>query len=277
MLAGGPALAQQEEGVLRFGMIPSEDAAKLIRDSGPFIEQLEKATGMKVKPFVAIDYAGVIEALKAKKLEAAFLGPFSYVLARDVVGAPVEPVGRGVMAHTGKSSYRALFITPAKSDVNKLEDLKGKTFAFVDPGSTSGNLVPRYVFKTVGIDPDKDFKALRWSGTHDGSLIAVAEGKVDGAVIADEVYDLNLKKGIVKPERVRVIHASDPIPGSPFVVRTDLSADLRDKITKGFMSVKNANFGKLGTILEMDPAKDSDYNVLRNLVKELKLDLKKVK
>ena len=105
----GAASAQERE--IRFGLIPSEDADKLIADSRPFIEQLEKNIGMKVKPFVAIDYSAVIEALKSDKLDIAFLGPNAYVLARDKVKAQVEPVARGVMQETGSSSYKALIIT----------------------------------------------------------------------------------------------------------------------------------------------------------------------
>ena len=175
----GPASAQERE--IRFGLIPSEDADKLIADSRPFIEQLEKNIGMKVKPFVAIDYSAVIEALKSDKLDIAFLGPNAYVLARDKVKAHVEPVARGVMQETGSSSYKALIITLPSSPIQKISDLKGRTFALVDPASTSGNLVPRYVFEKNGINPEKDFKSLYYSGTHQASLIAVKEGKVEAA------------------------------------------------------------------------------------------------
>ncbi len=259
-----PASAQERE--IRFGLIPSEDADKLIADSRPFIEQLEKNIGMKVKPFVAIDYSAVIEALKSDKLDIAFLGPNAYVLARDKVKAHVEPVARGVMQETGSSSYKALIITLPSSPIQKISDLKGRTFALVDPASTSGNLVPRYVFEKNGINPEKDFKSLYYSGTHQASLIAVKEGKVEAAAIADEVYNLAIGRGTLKATDLKVIFSSDSIPGSPFVVRTNLPKDLQDKLRKGIMGLKGARFGKLGVITEMDPAVDADYNVVRELV-----------
>ncbi len=267
LLAGAwPAAGWAQEKEIRFGLIPSEDADKLIADSQPFIKALEMNLGMKVKPFVAIDYSAVIEALKSDKLEIAFLGPNAYVLARDKVKAAVEPVGRGVMAQTGKSSYKALIIAHPSRPIVKLADLKGKTFALVDPASTSGNLVPRYVFERNGLNPEKDFKSLYYSGTHQASLIAVKEGKVDAAAIADEVYDLAISRNQLKESDVKIIHTSDPIPGSPFVVRTNLPKDLQDKLRKGLMELKEVRFGKLGVVTKMDPATDQDYNVVRDLI-----------
>jgi phosphonate transport system substrate-binding protein len=261
--AAGAAVAQEQ--VIRFGLIPSEDADKLIADSQPFIAALEKNIGMKVKPFVAIDYSAVIEALKSDKLEIAFLGPNAYVLAKDKVKAQIEPVGRGVMELTGTSAYKALIITHPSKPISNIADLKGKTFALVDPASTSGNLVPRYVFGNHGITPEKDFKSVYYSGTHQASLIAVKEGKVDAAAIADEVYNLAIAKGQIKPTDLKVVFESEPIPGSPFVVRTNLPKDLQEKLRAGFMALKDVSFGKLGVVKSMDAATDNDYNVIREL------------
>ena len=260
----GPLSA--DENVIRFGLIPSEDADKLIKDSGPFIEALEKELGMKVEPYVAIDYSAVIEALKSDKLEIAFLGPAAYVLAKDKVKAEIDPVARGIMEETGKSSYRGLIIANPATSIYELADLKGKTFAFVDPASTSGNFVPRYVFDKNGIDPEKDFKSVYYSGTHQATLIAVKEGKVEAGSIADEVYDLAIARGQLKEEDVRVVFTSDPIPGSPFVVRTNLPSDLQTKLKEGLLGLKDVRFGKLGVVTAMDPATDADYDIVRELI-----------
>ncbi|MBM3581233.1 MAG: phosphate/phosphite/phosphonate ABC transporter substrate-binding protein [Alphaproteobacteria bacterium] len=264
LLAAPAAFAQTNE--IRFGLIPSEDADKLIADSQPFIKAFEAAVGMKVKPFVALDYSAVVEALKSDKLEVAFLGPAAYILAKDKVKVGVDPVARGVMAQTGKSSYRALIIAHPDQPIRSLADLKGKTFALVDPASTSGNFVPRLALHKNGINPEKDFKSLYYSGTHQASLIAVKEGKVNAAGIADEVYDLAISRGQLKKEDVRIVFESDPIPGSPFVVRTNLPKDLQDKLRKGLLAISNVQFGKLGVVNAMDPATDKDYDTVRELI-----------
>lgn len=264
----------EEYKVIRFGLIPSEDADKLIADSQPFIKQLEKNIGIPIKPYVAIDYSAVIEALKSNQLEIAFLGPASYVLAKDKVGAEIDAVARGVMAKTGKSSYQMYLITQPETSIYDLQDLKGRTFAFVDPASTSGNFMPRYVFDRNKINPEKFFKHIYYSGTHQASLIAVKEGKVDAGCIASEVYDLAIERGQMKESDVRVFYRSQPIPGSPFVVRTNLPPDLEARLRKGFKDLKAVRFGKLGVVNEMDPATDADYDIVRTLV-QLKAKAKK--
>ncbi len=256
----------EEIKVIRFGLIPSEEAHKLLADSKPFIDVFEAKIGIPIKPFVAMDYAAVVEALRTNQLEVAFLGPASYVLAKDKVKCPIEAVARGVMEITGKSSYRSFIITQQHSSIISIQDLKGKSFGFVDPSSTSGNFVPRYLFGENGIDPERDFTAVYFTGTHQASLIAVKEKKVDAAAVADEVYTLAIKKGHFKQSDFRVIFKSDPIPGSPFVIRTNLPTELQVKLRSALLEIKNVSFGKLGVIVSMDPAKDKDYNIVRQLV-----------
>ena len=266
LLIPGTTSYAGEYKVIRFGLIPSEDADKLIADSQPFIKQLEKNIGLPIKPYVAIDYSAVIEALKSDQLEIAFLGPASYVLAKDKVGCQIDAVARGVMAKTGKSSYQMYLVTQPKSRIYDVQDLKGKTFAFVDPASTSGNFMPRYVFSRNHINPENDFKSIYFSGTHQASLIAAKEGKVEAACIASEVYDLAIERGQMKESDLRVFYRSQPIPGSPFVVRTNLPKELQNKLRKGFLSLGKVRFGKLGVVNEMDPATDADYDIVRMLV-----------
>ena len=261
------AIFAEEYKEIRFGLIPSEDADKLIADSQPFIEQLAKTIGLPIKPYVALDYSAVIEALKSNQLEIAFLGPASYVLAKDKVGCEIDAVARGVMAKTGKSSYQMYLITQPESSIYDLQDLKEKTFAFVDPASTSGNFMPRFVFSRNNINPENFFKNIYYSGTHQASLIAVKEGKVDAGCIASEVYDLAIERGQMKESDVRVFYRSQPIPGSPFVVRTNLPPDLEARLRKAFLDMKAVRFGKLGVVNEMDPATDSDYDIVRTLIK----------
>jgi phosphonate transport system substrate-binding protein len=252
---------------IRFGLIPSEDAEKLIAESKPFIDAFEKALGMPIKPFVALDYTAVVEAIRSNQLEVAFLGPAAYVLAKDKVGAPVAPVSRGVMAYTGQSAYHMLIITQPDSPINKVEDLKGRTFAFVDPASTSGGLLPSLVLHQHGLDPQRDFSTAYYSGTHQASLIAVLEKKVNAAAIADEVYDLALQRNQIKPGDLKIIYKSEPVPGSPFVIRTNLPEDIQNRLRTALLQLGNVKFGKLGEITRMDPAVDSDYDIVRTMNK----------
>ena len=177
------AFAQSAE--LRVGLIPSEDAQAMIRASQQVMDQLATRTGMKVRPFVANDYNGVIEALRSNKIDIAFLGPFSYVLANQVAGA--EAFAVAVTKKTGKSAYHSMVISRKDKGPASVADLKGRSFAFVDPTSASGHLFPKAGLMAEGFDADKGFSRVIFSGSHDASILAVANKKVDAAAVADVI------------------------------------------------------------------------------------------
>ena len=135
--------------VLRVGFVPAENAQQVIQNAQPIVDILQKRLGMEVQPFVATDYTGVIEALRGNKLDIAFLTPASYVLAKSEANVKVVLKSE----RKGSPFYYAAIITRADSGIKKLEDLRGKTFAFGDPLSTSANVFPRKMLREHGIDP----------------------------------------------------------------------------------------------------------------------------
>src|SRR5262244_1162575 len=142
--------------VLRVGFVPAENAQQVIQNAQPIVDILQKRLGMEVQPFVATDYTGVIEALRGNKLDIAFLTPASYVLAKSEANVKVVLKSE----RKGSPFYYAAIITRADSGIKKLEDLRGKTFAFGDPLSTSANVFPRKMLREHGIDPVRDFKQI---------------------------------------------------------------------------------------------------------------------
>jgi len=181
---GLPARAQS---ALTVGLIPSEDSRAMIANSQAMMDMLSKALGMPVRPFVAADYNGVIEALRAKRLDVAYLGPFSYVLGTTV--ADIEAFAVAETKKAGRTFYHSKIITHKDSGIKTVRDLKGKNFAFVDPSSTSGHLFPKAGLIKAGFDPDKEFGRVIFSGSHDSSAIAVQNRRVDAAAIADRIAD----------------------------------------------------------------------------------------
>ena len=271
------AMAQKDgtakPGVLMVGFIPAEDARAMIRQSKPIADKLSKAVGMKVEMFVGSDYNATIEALRAKHIDAALLGPFSYVLA--TTQADVEAFAITVTAKTMSPGYHSIIITQKNSPINSLKDIKGHTYAFVDPGSTSGYMVPSAFFVREGIVPEKDFKTVMYSGGHDASIVAVAEGKVEAASVADRILERAYAKGLADRKKIKVIWESDLIPNNPMLYRKGLSEDLKKKIRDAFYGFKNLAFGEMGTVARFDPATDKTYDVIRQIASALKLDLTK--
>ena len=248
MTAVSGAMAQNagtaKPGVLMVGFIPAEDARAMIRQSKPIADKLSKAIGMKVEMFVGSDYNATIEALRAGHIDVALLGPFSYVLA--TTQADVEAFAITVTAKTMQPGYHSIIITQKDNPINSLKDIKGHTYAFVDPGSTSGYMVPSAFFVREGIVPEKDFKQVMYSGGHDASIVAVAEGKVEAASVADRILERAYAKGLADRKKIKVIWQSDLIPNNPMLYRKGLSEDLKKKIRDAFFGFKNLAFGEMG-------------------------------
>jgi phosphonate transport system substrate-binding protein len=265
--------AAQAQGTLNIGLVPAEDPRLMIADNQAMIEALRTSLGMEVKPFVATDYNGVIEALRAKKLDVALLGPFSYVLAASVAG--VDPIAVPETQKQG-ASYHSLIIARKERNIRSLADLKGKTFAFVDPSSTSGHLFPKTAMIRAGLDPDVDFRSI-FAGSHDAGAIAVQNGKVDAAAVADGLFEAAVARGVVKGDEIQIVWTSDPIPGAPAVMRSDLPGPLKQRIRAAFASMRDLPWSKGTIIKRWVPATDANFAVVREAAKVLNLDLRKMK
>ncbi|MFM9281264.1 phosphonate ABC transporter substrate-binding protein [Paenibacillus jiagnxiensis] len=277
----GAAESSQKEGSsytpdkLKIGVIPSEDSENVESKMEPLKNYLSKKLGMEVEIFVANDYTAVVEAMRSKQIDVAHLGPFSYLLATDKANA--EALVSKVDADTGLPTYKSVILTHKDSGIKTLSDLKGKTFAFIDPASTSGNLVPRNELLKNGIDPEKDFSTSLYAGGGDASALAVQNKKVDAGATSDTVYKEMVAKNLL-PD-VDILHESAPIPTSPVAVRKDLDRGLKEKIKQAYLdmdkespeSLKVLGLDKYGEIT------DSAYDNLREIAKVLNLDLTTVK
>ena len=285
LLAGAPALlagplftfapSARAADVLTVGLIPSEDSRAMIANSQAMMDMLSKALGMPVKPFVAADYNGVIEALRSKRLDVAYLGPFSYVLGASV--ADIEAFAVAETKKAGRTYYHSLIVANKDSGIKTVADLKGKTFAYVDPSSTSGHLFPKAGLIKVGFNADKDFGRVIFSGSHDANAVAIQNKRVDAVAIADRILDAAIAKGLAKLEDLVVVWKSDPIPESPTVWRKDLDPALKKRIQAAFLEVKNIPWSDQGELNGFHPTNDAAYNIIRETAKVLNLDLKAMK
>ncbi len=271
---GSAGTAQPQ--VLRVGTVPAEDATRMREAYSPLAQYLEKRLGMKVELFVATDYSGAVEAMRAGKLDLVQFGPFSYCLAAEKANAEVfavEKVG-------GVTTYRSIVVTRPDSGINTLQDLRGHTFAFVDPASTSGHLFPRAFLKKNDIDPERDFKSLVFAGTHDAVEMAVKNRKVDAGADSNKTYAKMKKEGLISDQDIKIIYESDPIPGSPWAWRKDLPPELKTKIRDIFLNMdKDAPevLDRKKGVESYVAFTDADYDVVRETAKILNLDLTKLK
>ncbi|PKO69410.1 MAG: phosphonate ABC transporter substrate-binding protein, partial [Betaproteobacteria bacterium HGW-Betaproteobacteria-17] len=252
------------------GLIPAENNEEMVAKFEPMRAHLEKKLGQKVKVFTATDYTGVIEAMKKKRVDIAWFGPLSYYLAEQEAGAEAFAVG---VNESGKSTYRSIFVVPGDSPAKSLKDLRGKNVAFVDPASTSGGLMPTYMIKKeTGMMPEQFFGKFTYAGSHDAAELAVKNKTVDAAADNDITYPKMLAKGLITKESNRVLLESPDLPGSPLVYRGDLPADLKKQIQDAIINAhKDIKVSGYGNIVRYDAVKPADYEMIRNMVKELGL------
>ncbi|WEE79804.1 phosphonate ABC transporter substrate-binding protein [Comamonas testosteroni] len=274
-LAASSGVMAQHPTELRVGLIPSEDAQAMMRASQQVLDQLAAKTGMKVKPFVANDYNGVIEAMRSGKIDVAYFGPFSYVLANQLADA--EAFAVAVTKKTARSSYKSIVIARKDKGILSVDQLKGHTFAFVDPSSTSGHLFPKAGLMSMGFDVEHGFSRILFSGSHDASIMAVANNKVDAAAVADRIFDSAVSKGLIKREDFNVVWHSKAIPESPMAWRKNLDSATKKKVAAAMSEIKDLPWGDQGALNGFSPTNDRAYDVVRQTAKALNLDLAKMK
>jgi len=273
-LTGNVIDSDEEIEVLKMGLIPADDAAEMLRAYEPVKEYLSRELGIPVEIQVTNDYTAAIEAMKYKHIDMAWFGPFSYIMASDVAGA--EAIVNGVRRSDGKTDYHSIIVVNVNSGIKTLADLKGKSFAFVDPASTSGNLMPRKILIENGIDPEKDFSNYYYAGTHNAAEYAISNGKVDAAADSDNSYDKMIAEGEIDPNVNIIIYKSEAIPGSPIAVRGDLPEELKERITQALVNMDEQTINKVdgwGDIASYQKVSDADYDIIRDIAQVLNMDV----
>lgn len=238
-LAAGFALSlssvfSQAADVLNVSAIPDEAPTELLRKFKPLGAYLEKELGMPVKFVPVADYAAVVEALAADRVDLAWLGGFTFVQTRLKTGNAIPLVQR-----EQDEKFTSKFIS-ADANVKSLQDLKGKTFAFGSVSSTSGSLMPRYFMLKDGIKPEEFFSRVAYSGAHDATVAWVQSGKVDAGVLNASVWDKLVTAGKVDTAKVKVFATTPTYYDYNWTVRGSLNPELTAKIKKAFLALDPA-------------------------------------
>ncbi len=236
--------AHAQQKVLRVSAIPDEAPTELQRKFKPLGDYLEKAVGMPVKFTPVTDYAAVVEGLANDQIDLAWLGGFTFVQAKLRTDGKAVPI----VQRAEDEAFTSKFIVPEDSRAKTLADLKGATFAFGSPSSTSGHLMPRFFLMKDGIDPDKDFKTVAFSGAHDATVAFVASGRAEAGVLNASVWQKLIEAKNPNAARVRVLATTPPYFDYNWTVRPGLDPALTAKITDAFLA--------------LDPAKPEDKSIL---------------
>jgi phosphonate transport system substrate-binding protein len=244
---------------INFGIVSTEASTNLKTIWEPYLEAMAKGTGVKINGFYASDYAGVIEAMRFKKVQVARFGNKS---AMEAVNRSNGELFALAVDSDGAPGYWSHLIVHKDSPLQNLDDVlkcdKSLDFGIGDPHSTSGFLVPTsYIFAAKNIDPKSCFKAVR-NGSHEANGMAVAHKQVDVATINDKILRRLEVSAPEARKSIRVIWTSPLITNDPVVWRKDLAADIKTRLYTWHMS-----YGRIGTPEEIAAARKILAGMLR--------------
>ena len=265
-LRGAPAVAADAVAV---GMIPDAGATQVsIEQKAPLRDYLAGALGAPVKLVIPTSYNATVEALGNGSLDFAYLGGLTYVKAHARYGV-IPLVQRRI-----DQQFHSLFITQGGSAIRTLTDLKGRSFAFGDINSTSGHLMPYRAMVQAGIDPDKDLKWFRYTGSHAATVQAVAAGIADAGACDETVFHGLIASGKVDGKALRVFHTTPAFVDYVWVARKDAAPALQATFAKAFLSLTPSHDAALLAILRGKAfvrADDAEYDAIREVARKLQM------
>ena len=243
------AQAACPDGGIRFGVEPYEDPAKLTPAYEVLAGALQKHLDCPVKLQIVESYSAEVLAMRNDQLDVAQFGPLGFVFASQRAGA--EPLVSFGTEGGDLSSYKAGIWVPKDSPITDIAGLKGKSVALSEPGSTSGDAMPRYALRTAGLR-ESDVK-VDYTGGHPEALLALTHGKVDAAEVNTQQLATAKSEGEFDEAKYRRIWESEPIPNDPITVRGSLSPALKTKVKEALTELAPADVAKVGAFLDVDP------------------------
>jgi phosphonate transport system substrate-binding protein len=257
---------------LRVALLPDENASTLIQNAQPLKVYLEKTLKKSVELVVTTDYSSMIEAMRFGRIEIAYFGPFSYVLAKSK--APdIEPFAVGI--ERGQPFYNSIIVSQADGPVKAVADIKGKNFGYGDQASTSSHLIPRAFLLRAGLEGNKDYRVVHL-GTHDAVARAVQNGQVQAGALSKAIFENLIARKTIDGAKLHTVAVTLPIPNYPMVMQGKLDAPLKDAIRSAFLDLKDRDILKAFRADGFAATNDQAYDVLRETAKILNLDLSKM-
>ncbi|SJN12761.1 Phosphonate ABC transporter phosphate-binding periplasmic component (TC 3.A.1.9.1) [Leucobacter sp. 7(1)] len=272
--AGSAEGFAKDENTLVMGMVPDQQSVE--SNFQPLVDYISAKTGKEVELVQSTDYAALVEASIAGRIDIGNFSGFTYVAATNG-GAPLTPIGVTVTSEGAEPGYESLTVVPAGSDITKIADLKGKKVCFVDPGSTSGYLYPSAELLSAGLDPESDVTPV-FAGGHDASAQKTAQGvECDAGFAEDAVVETTgIADGLFAEGDLTVINRVT-VPGAPLVMSTNLPKDVQESLKDSLQNITIDQIAAEGIevtdsfrafFTEIVPVEDSYYDSVRKVCEE---------
>lgn len=257
---------------LRIALLPDESPGTIIKNNEKLKNYLATTLNKEIELVVTTDYSSMIEAMRRGHIEVAYYGPLSYVLLKQKMN---NAEAFAAKVEKGSPTYNAVVIANTDSGIAKLSDIKGKTMVFGDTASTSSHLIPKEMLqREAKLEADKDYKQ-QFVGAHDAVAKAVQNGTAQAGGLSKPIFESLLEKGTIDKNKVKVIAESAPYPNYPWTLNADLDPKLKEAIKKAFYDLKDKEVLAPLKTEGFLPIQDKDFDVIRDMVKLLGIDLEK--
>ena len=233
MLAFSFVAGAHAQQVFKVTTIPEEAASEQLRKFAPLVKYLESQLGTKVEFIPVTDYPAAVEALVNKQVDMVWFGGFTFVQAKIRSGDKIIPIAQ----REEDAQFSSVFITQTGSGIKALTDLKGKNVSFGSQSSTSGHLMPRSLLLDAGLNPERDFKRVAFSGAHDATIASVVSGRVDAAALDITVWRKFVEEKKVDTTVVNVFYTTPPYFNYNWSVHADMPVAQRERLTKALLSL----------------------------------------
>ena len=241
-------------------------------DYKALIKITEKLTGFSIETIKVTDYNSAVEAMRAGRAHIAWYGGKTYIKAAEIADA--EAFAAGVRPGETNANYYAYFVVKNDSKLKNFKDVEGKVLALNSIGSTSGDLIPQVELSKINLSirNKNHFKKVYYAGSHDACLLSVLNKQADVCGMSSRNFEARLKDKTFMMHQVRIIHKSSPVPPPPLAYSKNIPLEDRNKIKKAILEAHKhgAVGGYGGQMSHYMEVKDSDYDVLRDVVNLLK-------
>jgi len=254
---------------LRVALLPDESPGTVIKDNAKLEAYLETALDREIELVVTTDYSSMIEAMRKGQIEMAYFGPLSYVLLKQKMP---QAEAFAAKLDQGEPTYQAVVIASVESGIAQLGDIAGRTVAYGDTASTSSHLIPKEMLLQEELEAGRDYDE-QFVGAHDAVAMAVQNGNAEAGGLSKPIFESLVEKGTIDPNKVRVIAESAPYPNYPWTLNSELDEELKDAIKQALYDLKDPDVLAPLKTEGFVPIADEDFDVIRNMVKLLNVDL----
>lgn len=255
----GVTVKLKKDNEIIFGVNPFTSPENIKRNYVPILERVCSSFGFKARTIIVKSYDALSEGISDGIIDVGWFSPFAYVHAHEKSGAlPIVTPRVG-----GKTSYRGYIIAKRGSGINKLSDLEGKNFGYVDVKSASGYLYAKHIFKVNGMNPDTMFSNTIFMGNHDKVIESVISGEIDGGATYNEALESAKEKNLAVDD-ILILAETDDIPKDAIAIRPNMDENIKSMLTSAFINFND--FNNIDTIIQgFENSSDEKYNVIRQL------------